>query len=185
MFDLKGRRKYLNKKERKAFFNAVRKLGNKSEKAFCLLLYYTGCRISEALNLHPSSLDVSEGNVVIETLKRRKKGVFRSIPIPNDLLRLLISACKNLDASEKIWPFSRTTGYRLVKSCMRAACIDGAMASPKGLRHAFAVACIQKGIPLTVIKTWMGHARLETTAIYLNVTGQEERTLAKRLWKRD
>lgn len=185
MFDRKGGRKYLNKSERKAFFIAARKLRNKSERGSCLFLYYTGCRISEALSVCPASLDVSERNVVIETLKRRKKGVFRSIPIPNKFVRLLRDVCKDLEVSEKIWSFSRTTGYRLIKSCMKAARINGAMASPKGLRHGFAVACIQENIALTVVKTWMGHARLETTAIYLNVTGQEERTMAKRLWKRD
>lgn len=185
MFDLKGGRKYLNKSERRAYFRVVRKLKKKSDRAFCLILYYTGCRISEALSLSPSSLDVSEKNVIFETLKRRKKGIFRSVPIPNDFLRLLQSICKNLEPSERIWRFSRTTGYRLIKSCMKAAHISGAAASPKGLRHGFAVSCIQEIIPLTIVKTWMGHARLATTAIYLEVTGQEERAMAKRLWKRD
>jgi integrase/recombinase XerD len=185
VFDLKGRRKYLNKSERRGYFRAAQKLKDRSERAFCLMLYYTGCRISEALNICPSSLDASEKNVVFETLKRRKQGVFRSVPLPNDFLRLLLALCRNLDASAKIWRFSRTTGYRLVKSRMRAARISGAMASPKGLRHGFAISCIQESIPLTVVKTWLGHARLQTTEIYLNVTGQEERVMAKRLWKQD
>jgi integrase/recombinase XerD len=30
---------------------------------------------------------------------------------------------------------------------------------------------------------WLGHARLETTAIYLDVSGEEERDLAKRFWQ--
>ena len=65
---------------------------------------------------------------------------------------------------------------------MTQAGIDGGMASPKGLRHGFAIACIAKSIPLPTIQKWMGHARMETTAIYLGVTGVEERELAKRLW---
>jgi hypothetical protein len=32
-------------------------------------------------------------------------------------------------------------------------------------------------------KKWLGHARLETTAIYLDVSGEEERKLAARLWE--
>ena len=61
----------------------------------------------------------------------------------------------------------------------------GGMASPKGLRHGFAVACLAQKIPLTTVKKWLGHARLETTAIYLEVSGDEERELAKRLWTKD
>jgi site-specific recombinase XerD len=65
---------------------------------------------------------------------------------------------------------------------MEKAGITGGMASPKGLRHGFAVACLAQKIPLTTVKKWLGHARLETTAIYLDVSGDEERELAKRVW---
>lgn len=67
-----------------------------------------------------------------------------------------------------------------------AAGITGGMACPKGLRHGFAIACVGQGIPLTTIQKWLGHARLETTAIYLDATGDEvfneERELANHLW---
>jgi integrase/recombinase XerD len=53
---------------------------------------------------------------------------------------------------------------------------------PKGLRHGFVVACIGQNIPLTTVQKWLGHSRLETTAIYLSVAGEEEREFAKRLW---
>jgi site-specific recombinase XerD len=56
------------------------------------------------------------------------------------------------------------------------------MASPKGLRHGFAVACLTQKIPLPSVQKWLGHARMETTAIYLEVSGEEERELANRLW---
>ena len=65
---------------------------------------------------------------------------------------------------------------------MAQAGVVGGMASPKGLRHGFAVACVGQYIPLPTIKRWLGHARLETTAIYLAVSGEEERDLARRLW---
>jgi hypothetical protein len=66
---------------------------------------------------------------------------------------------------------------------MRLADIAGGMASPKGLRHGFAVACLAAKIPLTTVQKWLGHARLETTAIYLDVSGEEEQDLAQRLWQ--
>jgi integrase/recombinase XerD len=68
---------------------------------------------------------------------------------------------------------------------MTQAKIAGGMASPKGLRHGFGVACLAQKIPLPTVKKWLGHARMETTAIYLDVMGDEERELAKRLWKAD
>jgi len=73
-------------------------------------------------------------------------------------------------------------GQDLIRAAETRAGITGAMASPKGLRHGFAIACIAKSIPLPTIQKWMGHARLETTAIYLGVSGDEERNLARRIW---
>ena len=66
---------------------------------------------------------------------------------------------------------------------MAGAGVTGGMACPKGLRHGVAVACLAEKIPLPTVQKWLGHARLETTAIYLDVQGQEERALAQRLWR--
>lgn len=68
---------------------------------------------------------------------------------------------------------------------MAAANVEGPMASPKGMRHAMAVACLEHKVPLTTVKAFLGHSRLETTAIYLNVVGEEERKFARRLWPKN
>ena len=66
---------------------------------------------------------------------------------------------------------------------MRLANLSVAFAVPKGLRHGYAIASLDKKIPLNMLSKWMGHARLETTAIYANAIGQEECSIAERLWK--
>lgn len=186
MFDRSGSRKYLNDPERRAFFRAAQEEPDVARKAFCLTLYYTGCRISEALHLVGTSIDDSQQSLVFETLKRRRRLVFRSVPIPDTLLALLTSIRKlNDDGSTPLWKSSRPTAYRLIKDCMKRAGIAGAMACPKGLRHGFAVACVSKNIPPPTLQKWLGHARLETTAIYLGVSGNEERDLARRIWAND
>jgi integrase len=185
MFDRQGSRKYLNGLERRAYLQAVRNEPDVRRRAFCLTLFYTGCRISEALNLTASRIDLRERTIVFETLKRRGRGYFRAVPIPDILTRLLRRLLHGLNPSDQIWTFSRATGYRLVKDYMAHAAIAGGMASPKGLRHAMAVACLAQKIPLPTVQRWLGHARLETTAIYLEVSGEEERALAERLWSAD
>jgi len=182
MFDREGNRKYLNWQERIAFLRAVRKEPDTSRKAFCLTLFYTGCRISEALNLTAKRVDQSEQSLVFETLKRRKPGEFRSVPVPESLLRLFDELELDRGTNACVWTFSRVTAYRLIKAKMTEADITGIKASPKGLRHSHAIACISRNIPLTTVKKWLGHARLETTAIYVDALGEEERDLARRLW---
>ena len=81
MFDRQGNRKYLNRLERRAFLRVVQREPDALRRAFCLTLFYTGCRISEALNLTAARVDLSGKAVVFETLKRRKRGHFRAVPI--------------------------------------------------------------------------------------------------------
>jgi site-specific recombinase XerD len=172
----------LNGAERRAFLEAVRKEPDQSRRDFGLTLYYTGCRISEALKLPAERIDLIDKNFIFETLKRRKQGIFRAVPVLEVLAVSCAKSVADKRPSARVWMFSRTTGYRLIKRYMAEAGITGSMASPKGLRHGFAVICISNQIPLTIVQKWMGHARLETTAIYLEVSGEEERRLAERIW---
>jgi integrase/recombinase XerD len=185
VFDCRGNRKYLNSLERRAFLQAIRDEPDVRRRAFCLTLFYTGCRISEALNVTTGRIDLTGKSIVFETLKRRRRGHFRAVPIPDSLVKLFRRLLAGCEASARVWNFSRASGYRLVKEYVAQAEIAGGMACPKGLRHGFAVACLAQKIPLPTVQKWLGHARMETTAIYLEVSGDEERELAKRLWAAD
>ena len=183
LFDREGNRKYLNAEERLRFYNAAIQLSDLGQRSFALTLFHTGCRISEALSLTPSGVDVGEGAIVVRTLKQRAKRRFRAIPIPDGLLSLLEEQTAILAQSEYLWGFCRTTGWKIVKRCMKEASLDQIKATPKGLRHGYAVACVSKGVPLPTLKKWMGHSSMETTGIYLDFVGDDERNLAARVWE--
>lgn len=179
VFDAQGNRKYLNRKERTLFYNAACRLHDNNEKAFCLTLFYCGCRLSEGLNLLPSNIDRLEKQIVFKTLKQKGEARFRAVPVPQELFNLL--PMENDEG--KIWKFSKVTAWRIIKRCMSKAGLEGSKATPKGLRHGFAVACISANIPITVVQRWLGHASLKNTAIYLEIGGAEDRKFAKRLWR--
>jgi len=189
LFNEQGQRKYLNAAEREAFKSAAEKQP-REVRTFCLVLYYTGCRISEALALTQQRIDLEEGTITFESLKKRKDGVFRSVPVPLSLINILdlVHGLREsaLDKqNERLWTWSRMTAYRKVKVVMDAAGLDGVKATPKGLRHAFGIACNQKGVQLNMAQRWLGHADIRTTAIYSEAIGQEERNVAQRLWEDD
>lgn len=189
LYDHQGGRKYLTASERRTFIQAAADL-NLKEETFCLTLAYTGARISEVLSLAPNRIDFAVQGIIIETLKRRRSGIFRTVPVPQVLLERLELAfrikeiqCDPPKCRERLWPWSRTTAWALVKKTMNMAGIIGPWAMPKGLRHALAVeGTTEAGIPLNVMQRWLGHARIETTAIYANAVGKEERNLAARTW---
>lgn len=158
-------------------------------RTFCLTLAYTGCRISEALMLTGAMVCGDDGVIAVPCLKKRNDHlVMREIPVPESLLILLRSVhCTNeRDPSARLWTFSRTRAWQLVRSVMgRAGIGPGPQACPKGLRHGFGLHAIRSGVPLHLVQRWLGHARMETTAIYLQAMGVEEREIAARMWKAD
>ena len=41
---------------------------------------------------------------------------------------------------------------------------------------------VSRGIALNMVQKWLGHAQLTTTAIYANAVGEEEQSIAARMW---
>ena len=88
LYDALGRRLYLTPKEGEAFLRTA--LGHdRPVRTFCSVLYYTGCRLSEALHLPPRRVDFADQVIVVESLKKRRKGVYRAVPVPSGLLDTL------------------------------------------------------------------------------------------------
>ncbi len=180
-----GLRKYLNAAERLRFIAAAKAYPRPDIGALCLTVAYTGCRISEALALTPASLDVESGFIAVRSLKKRRAGiVVREIPAPTDLLALLCAErFRREEPTRLLWSVSRSRAWQLIKDVMRRAGIaPGIHATPKGLRHGFGLHAVRSGVPLNLVQRWLGHARLETTAIYLQAIGTEEREFAARMW---
>ncbi len=187
LYTASGERKYLNRDERRRIAESGKRL-RRARRLFVLTLMWTGMRVSECLSLTPASFQLDSGVVSVMTLKRRKP-VVREVPVPDTLLHEinrefdLANRQRNVRlACERLWPFSRWTAWRIVKEVMAEAGIFGDRACPRGFRHGFGVGVIHAGIPVTLLKLWFGHAKLDSTEIYLAVCGPEERELAQKFW---
>jgi hypothetical protein len=86
-------------------------------------------------------------------------------------------------ARQRCWPFSRVTGWKIVRDVMESAGVYGPQACPKGLRHGAAIAMLAAGVSINLIKRYLGHSKIATTEIYLNVSGPEERELLAKFWQ--
>jgi hypothetical protein len=64
--------------DRRRAFVAVAAKAPREVRTFCGTLHATGCRISEALALTARQIDLSGRVVVFESLKKRRRGVFRA-----------------------------------------------------------------------------------------------------------
>jgi integrase/recombinase XerD len=189
LYDAHGRRKYLVPAERAEFIRAAFARGGK-EGAFCAVLAFCGPRISETLNLTPFRIDDGAEAINFETLKRRKRGIIRAVPVPRELLDFLDNVLgyralqrETGTETQRLFPWSRTTGWKIVREVMHQADVPRFLWKPKALRHAFGIHTSAERITPGLVQLWMGHARLETTMIYATPIGEEARALAMLTWK--
>ncbi|MFT5700408.1 MAG: integrase/recombinase XerD [Desulforhopalus sp.] len=202
-----GQRLYLDERERELFLNAAEELNSRKHKLFCHVLHWTGARISEALELTGNNIDCDKKTIILRTLKKRKRtakgelkaSVFRQVPVPPELISGFVyrydlkkkKKLKDPSLSLPLWsnksdpkkPMSRSTGWRIVKSTLELAGIEGPQATAKGLRHGLGVAMVMGGMDIYTLQRILGHERPETTAIYLQVKGQEAHQLQMQYWK--
>lgn len=188
LYSASGQRKYLTFDERRRFIAAALAWPQPKVTSLCLVLAYTGCRISEALSLTAGAVQLQSGCVGIRSLKKRtNRVVVREIPIPPICVRALRKAhgLPGGFPEQRLWDWSRCRAWQLVKAVMREAGIGpGIHATPKGLRHGFGLHAVRSGVPLNLIQRWLGHASMTTTAIYLQAMGAEEQEIALRMWSR-
>src|ERR1700735_1920683 len=104
LFDAAGRREYLTPTQRQGFLHAAEK-APPEVRTFCWTLGLTGCRLSEGTALVATRVDRSAGLLVFESLKKRRKGIFRAVPVPEDYLEILDSV-HDLHAlgDSRLWP---------------------------------------------------------------------------------
>lgn len=90
-----------------------------SKQAFVSILFFAGCRVSEALALTPNDINCTSETIYIDFI--RLKGSKQTDPIPLPRTDALNYLCIRRIASlefeyDKIFPWCRKTGYNIVKS---------------------------------------------------------------------
>jgi integrase/recombinase XerC len=138
-----------------------------------LILYGTGIRLSELLQLRDSDVNLAENN--IKVLGKRNKE--RIIPLPHSIFKQIQEywAKRNdhfesgsfermlvTDRGEPCYPMFV---YRLVKRHL-TFCTTLEKKSPHVMRHTFATHLLNKGADLNAVKDLLGHAGLAATQIY-------------------
>ena len=190
LFTIDGKRKYLTAEEQGRFIAAANAHERAEVRTLCLTLAYTGCRISEALELTADRIDLSDKSITFRTLKQRDKVKYRSVPCPDTLIDALelthrirkAQRTKTKGKTTPLWPWGRTQATKHVWTVMDTADISGDHATPKGLRHGFGVRMAMQTRNPRLVQKLLGHSNLETTAIYMDLVGDEARAEVIGAW---
>ena len=154
------------------------------DKALVELLYATGARVSELIDLNTldiSTFDSEAGPTTTVKLKG-KGGKERVVPIGsyavaavNDYLvrsrptLLKVSTQKALFLNQRGGRLSRQSAWNLVaKAAERAGLSD--QVTPHSMRHSFATHLLDGGADIRVVQELLGHSSVTTTQIYTLIT---------------
>jgi len=141
-------------------------------KAALSVAYGAGLRVSEVVALKVTDIDSKRMVIRIEQGKGHKDRYVMLSPHLLELLRAWYKA-----AHPQGWlfpgqnPVSPMSTRQLTRACHAAAHMAeiGKRVSPHTLRHSFATHLLEQNIDVRVIQVLLGHAKLDTTALYTRV----------------
>lgn len=151
------------------------------------LLYATGIRVSELIELNESDVSLSAGFI-----RCAGKGKERIIPLYPAAVRALSDYMKDIrpqlvaDPEEKALfvnmngeRMSRQGFWKIVKRYQETAQIEKDI-TPHTLRHSFAVHLLENGADLRSIQEMLGHADISSTQIYTHVVKKQLKDVYQR-----
>jgi len=140
------------------------------------LLYSTGLRLSECINLKYSDLDLNENIGWVRMGKGSKDRIFIiSELFKNDLLEYM----ENTGSEGKGYIFSVNGRKMSPRSIQLAIKVSAERAGIEKdvhvhtLRHSFATHLLENGVDIRKIQKLLGHSNLQTTQIYTQVSSEE------------
>jgi site-specific recombinase XerD len=160
------------------------------DRALLLLLYNTGARISEALGVRGRDVQLARPRQLRLYGKGRKE---RICPLWPETARALQMLPALSDLSEPIFRSSRGApltrdgaAYVIAKYVRHAAKtrpqLRGRHITPHVFRHSCAVALLQSGVDVTVIRDYLGHASIATTNRYITTNIDTKRKVLQAFW---
>jgi integrase/recombinase XerD len=162
------------------------------DRALLLLLYNTGARVSEALALRPRDLQLERPRQV---RLYGKGGKERICPLWAETATALRTVAIDAGPDDTIFRSARNgpltrdgAAYVIEKYVRRAAESRPALrrhrVTPHVLRHSCAVALLQAGVDISVIRDYLGHASVATTSRYITTNLQTKREVLEAFWAR-
>ena len=161
------------------------KRSGERDKTILMLLYGSGLRVSELVDLKINDLYLEDGFIKV-TGKGDKE---RLVPIGAKTIRQLNyyfesyrmditndAQYNNVILNQKGSPLSRISIFKIIKDLAVKAGIKKSI-SPHTLRHSFATVLIEAGADLRAVQQMLGHESITTTEIYTHLDNSYLKTI--------
>ncbi|MEA3329366.1 MAG: site-specific tyrosine recombinase/integron integrase [Nanoarchaeota archaeon] len=144
---------------------------NLKHKLIIKILYGTGLRVGEIVDLKKEDLNFKDGLIHVRLAKGRKD---RFVKIPNSILNTLEKYCelyspRYLFESNRGGKITMKSIQKIVQNSAKKAGIKRRV-YPHLLRHSFATHLLEQGTDLKIIQKLLGHSDIKTTQIYTHIS---------------
>lgn len=153
------------------------------EHALVEFLYTTGCRIGEVYRLNRNEINWDNKSCVVLGKGNKEREVYFNVKCSIWLKKYLE---QRTDEDEALFVTERAP-HRMTIAEMRYIVNRVARRSevqdkvyPHKLRHSFATHLLNNGAPMEGIQTLLGHAKLETTRLYADLSGPKRKEIYQR-----
>ncbi|GBR74366.1 tyrosine recombinase XerC [Candidatus Termititenax aidoneus] len=153
------------------------KLKQIRDRAVYELLYASGIRVSELVNIQPADLDLAAGEIRIFGKGAKERIVLISPRAARVLQDYLQNVRPVLAKNKGTALFLNLKGGRLTQRSVERNLVQYAKlaglqktVTPHTLRHSFATHLLEGGADLRVVQELLGHSSLSTTQVYTHIT---------------
>ena len=146
------------------------------------LLYATGLRVSELVNLKKKKIDFSNNNIRIIGKGNKE----RILPVTSNLKRLFKKYFKKRKYNSD-YVFLSTNGNKLyardIRRIIKKVIKNMSMfkdITPHTIRHSFASHLLENGADLRMVQELLGHSSVSTTQIYTHISMEKMKKYHKK-----
>lgn len=153
------------------------------EHALVEFIYSTGCRVGEVHRLNRNAIDWDNRSCIVLGKGSKEREVYFSIKAAIWLKKYLKGRKDNDVALFVTERAPRRLSIEMIRYVVKRVARNSDVAAnvyPHKLRHSFATHLLNNGAPMECIQTLLGHAKLETTMIYAQLSGPRRKEIYRR-----
>lgn len=158
---------------------------NSRDKLIVLLLFTTGLRVAELVNIKKTDVDLEKLTIRVKGKGSKERYVY----FPKPIADLLKKQFEQYSGSEWLFPSPKdpsqhihyTTVERTLKFLAKKAGLSKRV-TPHVLRHTFATISLANGLDVREIQELLGHSNLNTTQVYAHVSRERLKRDYERVW---
>ncbi len=168
----------LNKEEVKSLFDVT---FNLKHRLVLMLLYYSGMRLNELVNVQWEDFDFERGMIHLKVTKGEKE---RAVFLHEKLKKFIQDFHPQTEGLVFHSNSGKKYNQRSIQMIVRQAAEKAGITkkvTPHTLRHSFATHLLEGGADIRSIQSLLGHKNLQTTQIYTHVANKNIQKLSELL----